>query len=230
MDDLRFRTPLYSVSRAARMVGMPSSTLRTWSQGYAKHFSDRPSVVKGPVITSLAPRDGSGETIPFVGLVEATVVQAFRKTDLPMQRIRRAVEVLTAQGELEHALASRKLYTDGADVLYDYGRREDDGLSELTVVRSGQRVFRDVIDQYLRRITFGDDWATELVLPITPKPLLRVRPAIAGGEPLFISSGAPLSAVVSRHAAGEKVSSIARDFDLRPSDVQTALRALGDAA
>ena len=42
-----------------------------------------------------------------------------------------------------HALASRRLYSDGAEVLYDYARSEDDerfGL--LTVVVNGQHVFQ----------------------------------------------------------------------------------------
>jgi hypothetical protein len=38
---------------------------------------------------------------------------------LPMQRIRRALEVLAHQGELDHDLASSQLYSDGANVLYD---------------------------------------------------------------------------------------------------------------
>jgi uncharacterized protein (DUF433 family) len=91
-------------------------------------------------------------------------------------------------------------------------------------------VFREVIDEYLRRITFGDEWATELVLPITTKPLLRIRPAVAGGQPLFMSSGAPLNAVASRRRGGEPIASIARDYDLRPAEVRSALEAVGLAA
>lgn len=231
-DDIRFSTPLYSVAQAARLVGMPPSTLRTWARGYEKQFPDRAKPVrKGPVITAVPAHEGDGAVIPFVGLVEAAVVQAFRRTDLPLQRIRRALEVLAAEGELEHALASRQLYTDGAQVLYDYARSEGDGLIRLlTVVGTGQRVFHEVIEDYLRRITFGDDWATELILPITEKEILRVRPEVASGDPLFIAGGAPLSVVAGRAKAGEPVRSIARDYDLDPDDVGAALSALGLAA
>jgi hypothetical protein len=64
-------------------------------------------VTKGPVVTATAPSFAGGPSVPFIGLVEAMVVQAFRRTALPLQRVRRALEVLAAQGELEHALASR---------------------------------------------------------------------------------------------------------------------------
>ena len=112
-EDRRFTQPLYTVAGAARIVGMPASTLANWAKGYARHFPGRTTVTKGPVITAVEPAYPGAATIPFVGLVEAMVVQAFRRTDLPLQRIRRALEVLADEGELEHALASRKLYTDG---------------------------------------------------------------------------------------------------------------------
>jgi len=183
-DDLRFTEPRYTVADAARYVGMPPSTLASWAKGYTKHFADRPTVKQGPVITSLPSVTGSGATIPFIGLVEATVVQAFRQTGLPLQRVRRALQVLADQGELEHALASKRLYTDGAQVLYDYASTSGDQLLRLlTVVDSGQRVFHEVISDYLRRITFEDSWATGLILPVTRRELLRVRPTVASGDP-----------------------------------------------
>jgi len=207
---------------------MNAGTLETWAHGYERKPADRPVVKQGPIVTSV-PAATDNRSIPFVGLVEATVVQAFRQTGLPLQQIRRALELLAHQGELEHALASSLLYSDGANVLYDYARREGDkqlSLLTLTEVRTGQRVFHEVIQQYLTRITFGDQWATELIVPVTERPLLRVRPTVADGDPIFIHGGAPLSAVRSRAQAGEPVSSIARDYGVPSDDINEALRAV----
>ena len=227
IEDDRFTRRLYTVSAAARLVGMSPSTLRTWSHGYKKTFEDRPPVAQGPVITSLNGASGDTRSIPFVGLVEATVVQAFRSTGLPMQRIRKALGVLADQGELQHALASRQLYSDGANVLYDYARKHDDRqLRLLTVVQTGQRVFHEVIHEYLTRITFGDRWATELILPVTERRLLRVLPDVASGDALFMDGGAPLSAVQSRVAAGEPIESIAADYGTPVADIREALCAI----
>jgi len=206
---------------------MSPSTLRTWSHGYTKTFKNRPPVAQGPVITSLNGASSDTRSIPFVGLVEATVVQAFRSTGLPMQRIRRALEVLADQGELQHALASRELYSDGANVLYDYAKRHDDRqLRLLTVAQTGQRVFHEVIYEYLTRITFGDRWATELILPVTKRRLLRVLPDVASGDALFVNGGAPLSAVQSRVAAGEPIQSIAADYGTPVDDIREAFCAI----
>lgn len=231
MTDVRFDVPLYTTAQAARLVGMSPSTLSTWAHGYERRSPGRPPVKKGPVITALTTSEG-GPTIPFVGLVEATVVQAFRRTQLPLQRIRRALDILAAQGELEHALASRRLYTDGAKLLYDYAREADDGqLRLLTVVESGQRVFHEVISQYLKRISFDSNaWAIALTVPVTEREILRIRPDIADGEPLFIRGGAPLSAVVSRYRAGEGVQAIARDYGTDPDDIAEAIGAIWPAA
>ncbi len=227
-DDPRFSRPLYTVAQAARYVGMPPSTLATWAKGYTRHFEGRSSVTQGPVITAIPQPIAGAPTVPFIGLAEAMVVQAFRQTGLPLQRIRRALQVLSHQGELDHALASERLFSDGAQILYDYASGADDPMLRLlTVVDSGQRVFHEVIQDYLRRITFGDTWATELVLPVTgDADLLRVDPDVAAGDPLFVHGGAPLTAVVSRRKAGESVESIAADYDVPSADIQEALRAV----
>ena len=230
MRDQRFDRRLYTVAGAARYVGMPPSTLDTWARGYERRPPGRPVVTQGPVITALETSDAGRRTIPFIGLVEAAVVQAFRQTGLPLQRIRRALEVLVKQGDLEYALASKKLFSDGANVLFDYAASENDlQLRLLTVVSSGQRVFHEVIQQYLTRITFGDNWATELILPVTVRPLLRVIPDVAGGDPVFMKGGAPLSAVRSRIAGGEPLESVAADYDVPIDDIAESLDAIWPA-
>jgi len=144
-----------------------------------------------------------------------------------MQRIRSALEVLTEQGELHHALASRQLYSDGAQLLYDYAKSSDDKqLGLLTIVSSGQRVFHDVISQYLKRIHFEDTWASELILPVTERELLRVIPEVHSGDPLFINGGAPLSAVRTRFVAGEPIASIARDYEVPADEIEEAFGAI----
>ncbi len=205
---------------------MSPATLRTWAKGYERR-RDGAVTAKGPIITALE-QDEHGLTIPFIGLVEAVVVQAFRETGLPMQRIRKALDVLARDGELEHALARDKLYTDGAEVLFNYAEAQGDKQLRLLVVRTNQLVFTDVIRKYLKRIEFvGDDpWPRALVLPVTERELLRVVPTVDDGEPLFINGGAPLSAVASRIAAGEPVTSVAADYGVPEQDVREAIDAI----
>ena len=113
--------------------------------------------------------------------------------------------------------------------MYDYAARHEEPqirLLTLTEVNSGQRVFHEVISNYLQRIEFVDGWANALVLPITKRRLLKVDPNIAGGDPLFMSGGAPLSAVHSRFVAGEPVDSIAADFEVPTDHIIEGLHAI----
>ena len=106
-DRLRFETPLYTVADAARIVGVHPSTLSTWAKGYVRRFPDRPEVSGVPIITFEAPDRHGEPSIPFVGLAEALVLAAVRRSGVPMQRIRPALVQLQKEIGIEHALAPR---------------------------------------------------------------------------------------------------------------------------
>lgn len=163
----RFSSPLYTVSEAARYFDVPASTLASWAKGYRRAGKGRPEVTGSPVLTTVTSR-GRGPVIPFVGLAEGLVLTAMRRAGVPLQRIRPALTRLDEELGLQHALASRRLYTDGAEVLYDYGETGEDeeaarAARELVVVRSDQRVFNEVVDAYLRRLEFADDGYVQLI-------------------------------------------------------------------
>jgi hypothetical protein len=74
-----------------------------------------------------------------------------RSSGVPLQRIRPALAGLEKRFGLQHALASQRLYTDGAEVLYDYAENGGDptasrAVRELVVVRNGQSVFNEVVE------------------------------------------------------------------------------------
>jgi hypothetical protein len=62
--------------------------------------------------------------VPFVGLAEGMMLAAIRQAGVPLQRIRPALVRLSEELGIEHALASRALYTDGAEVLYDFAESQ----------------------------------------------------------------------------------------------------------
>jgi uncharacterized protein (DUF433 family) len=159
------------------------------------------------------------------------VLAAFRETGLPLQRIRPALERLEQEVGLAHALASKGLYTDGAEVLFDYAEEHrDKQLRLLTVVKTGQRVFHDVIDRYLKRIEYDGGWAARVILPITDEPILVADPARAFGQPVFLHGGARLVDVERRVAAGEDEQIVADDYGVPLTDMQAALAAPARAA
>ena len=154
--DERFDVPLYSVAEAAHHIDVPVSTFRTWTHGYERRSPHRRPVVGEAIVTTL-PRD-AGVSVPFVGLAEAHALAAIRRSGVPLQRIRPALQRLQDELGIRHVLASRSLYTDGAEVLYDFAESQGDtpearSARELVVARDDQRVFNDIIESYLRRST-----------------------------------------------------------------------------
>ncbi|WP_370324924.1 DUF433 domain-containing protein [Euzebya sp.] len=230
VNDVRFVVPLYTVAEAARYVRVPSSTFRAWAMGYEVNAEPGRRVSGDPVITAL-PADRGHPSIPFIGLAEGMVLAAFRKAGVSLQHIRQAVPVLEEEVGLDHALASRRLYSDGAVILYDYvvsgavDTEAAEDLAGLTRVVDNQLVFADVVRDYLRRITYGDDGlASALSLPYGDDDLLRIRPEQAGGRPLFVRGRAPLDAVLARWRAGERMADIAKDFQIPRDDLEDAIR------
>ncbi|MDP9405560.1 MAG: DUF433 domain-containing protein [Actinomycetota bacterium] len=227
--DIRVAVPLYTVAEAARYVRVPTSTYATWVKGYERRLDGGRHVHGDPVVTALpAPR---GEpTIPFVGLAESMVLAAFRKSGVSLQHIRQTILALEREIGMKHALASQRLYTDGAVILYDFaehsvGDAAGEELAELTRVVDGQRVFTDVVRECLRRMTYADDGlAAELVLPYGDRDVLRIRPDQAGGRPLFVRGRAPLDEAVARWRAGDRIAAIAEDFNVPADDLEDALR------
>lgn len=220
-EDPRFTVPRYTVPEAARFLGVPPTTFSHWARGYEVHFSDRRPVKKGPIVTALNGR-GREPSIPFVGLTEGLVVAAFRRAGVSLQHIRRAVDVLNAQIGIAHALASRRLYSDGASVLYDYAERESD--EELTHVVTQQRVFAPVVAEYLQLITHdAQGWPERLVSPLTH--VVAVDPERAFGQPIFIRGAVRVEDVLDRIRADERLADVADDFGVPAEDVEAVVRA-----
>ena len=222
MDDPRVARAAFTLREAAAYLGLPNSTLHSWA---------RPSGEATPVITCF-PAPGREATLPFIGFAEAYVLSAFRRAGVPMQRIRPAVEVLSSGIGVDHALASRRLYTDGAEVLYDYASSEhDEELRGLTAVRTGQRQFAEVIRNYLKRITYGDDgWAARVHLPAYRQAEVIVDPRRAFGMPLVVHGGARVEDLVDRFVAGDTLGDIAEDFGVPEPEVEDVVRVATRAA
>jgi uncharacterized protein (DUF433 family) len=90
----RFGLPVYSVSEAARSLGVPASMLTRWGRGYVRHRPSGPASVGSPLVTFVGDAAGGAGVVPFVGLAEGLVLAAFRRAGVPLQRIRPALQLL----------------------------------------------------------------------------------------------------------------------------------------
>jgi uncharacterized protein (DUF433 family) len=225
----RFEQPLYSVRDAARHINVPRTTFSQWVRGYPA----RPATA---IVTHTTSARRRVPTVPFIGLAEGYVLAAFRQAGVPLQRIRPAIDQLQQDLGIEHVLASKSLYTDGAEVLYDYAESAGDtpeakSARELIVVRNKQRAFNEIVDAYLKKIEFGSDkWAQVIHLPQYRAADVVVDPERSFGIPIFARGGARVEVVLSRFKAGESPESLTEEFGIPTNELFDALRVHLDAA
>ena len=219
------------MSEAARIVDVPASTFRTWASGRAASRQEDAQSRGAPIITRAAvPPRSKLRSIPFVGLTEAMVLVAVRKSGVPMQRIRPALEELKKGLGLKYALASKRLYTDGAEVLFDYSESHPDSqvaraARELVVVRNNQHVFSNVVEEYLQRFEYAPDGYVRLIrVPGYEHAEIVVDPYRSSGAPIFATGGCRVKDVLYRYRAGETVQELTEEFGVPESHVEDAIR------
>lgn len=228
--DLRFDAPLYGLAEAAGYLNVPLSTFTNWSRGYRRRRPDGTEISAEPVVTVLSGHEHHQPSVPFVGLVEGLAVAALRRSGLPLQRVRAALRALDKEIGVSHALAARRLYTDGAELLYDFAEGSGDravtsAAKNLVVVRNGQRVFVDIVADYLRLIDYADDGFAALVrLPLYVDAEVVVDPTRSFGKPIFRRGGARVGDVLERFWVGESLSELADEFGVPETELEDAVR------
>ena len=94
------------------------------------------------------------------------------------------------------------------------------------VVRNGQRVFADVISEYLRRIQYAEDGYPELIrVPAYADAQVVVDPHRAFGSPIFERGGARVDDVLERFWAGDSIDELADEFGVPADQLEDVLRA-----
>ncbi len=216
MADIRFDSPLFTAAEAARHLGLPPETFRRWLRDQG------PERLLHEVRVASEP---STPTVPFVGLVEAHVLSAFRRAGVPLQRIRPALQRLKREFGLEYVLASRRLLTDGSEVLWNVSDGVD-GVTDLVVVRNDQHVFVPVVQNHLQQIVWdADGHPVRLRLPVYRPADVVVDPYRGFGRPIFETSRAPLDEVLSMFRAGDPIDAVADEYGVSREDVEAAVRA-----
>jgi uncharacterized protein (DUF433 family) len=231
----RFTHPLYTAAEAAQYLAVPVWTFKGWVHGYTRKSAEGTEIKGDPIVTVIgapgARRRRYEPILPFIGLAEGLVLAAIRKQGVPLQRIRPALRVLEDQMGIEHALASKALYTDGAEVLYDYSEQEKDtpaaqAARQLIVVRNGQGVFNEAVASFLHRITYGSDgYARVIRLPQYAVADIVADPARSFGQPIFSHGGARVSDVLQLFWAGEDWRVVAQEYGVPEIELQDAIRA-----
>lgn len=219
--------PAYGIAEAARYLGIPPSTLRSWTvgQSYRVRGEKRPFL---PVIR--LPKPGN-PSLSFLNLLEAHVLDALRRQHaVSLQKIRIALKFLARHYPSSHPLADHHFQTDGLDLFVErYG-------ALINASREGQLEMARVIRMYLARVERDERGVALRLYPFTrslphesPR-LVVIDPRVAFGKPVLVGTSIPTGVIAERFKAGDSVSALVEDYDRPADEIQEAIRCELEAA
>ena len=205
--DQRLFEARYDIASAARFIHMNPSTLRNWAHG-TRAFE--------PVLE--LPQRGF---LSFINLTEAYVLYAMRRRyEIPLQRVRTAIDYVEREMGVDHPLAFQQFKTDKVDLFVETAA------GNVNATKRGQLRYAAIMA--LERVEWESD------RPVALFPLVRERvdsrpvkisPFIAFGQPVISGTRIPTHVVWQRFHAGESIEDLARDYRLEKDTIEEAVRA-----
>lgn len=214
--------PRYSVEEASRYVDMPKTTVHNWVSG-----RQYPSSAGPQYWANLIQRPDPEDTrLSFSNLIEVYVLNALRKQyRVKMREVRTALEYTQDELEVDRVLLSPHLRaTEGNVFLEHLG-------SLINIGKGGQEAFPEILQAYLERIEWNLQGVPRRMFPLTrddyhsaPK-FVAIDPTVAFGRPVLERKAIKTSTIAERFfLAGQSMSEIAEDFDLKAIEVEEAIR------
>ncbi len=220
-DDPR-EMPAYGLAEAARYLRIPSTTLRAWTRGQRYRTPSGRARFFAPVI--ILP--GSDRPLlSFINLVEAHVLDAIRREhEIPLQRVRRALQYLARTFDSPHPLADQRFETDGVDLFIEhYGQL-------VNISQEGQLAIRRFLEAHLHRVERDPGGLVVRLYPFTRKRdpeeprAVVIDPYVSFGRPILAGTGIPTAIIAERYKAGESVDDLAADYGRGRLEIEEAIR------
>jgi uncharacterized protein (DUF433 family) len=211
----------YGITEAARYLNIPVTTLRYWIYG-RPHPVEKGKRGFQPLIQL---PDESEPILSFQNLVEAHVLRAIRdRHKVAMPKVRTAIDYLRGKFNSESPLTDQRLETDGINLFV----HKFEQLINLS--QKGQLAMKIMLDAHLKRIEWDTFGFVARLYPVTrsniekaPK-IIVIDPHMSFGKPVIAGTGITTSVVAERFEAGESVYMLKKDYGLRGSQVEEAIR------
>ena len=219
--------PAYGLSEAARYLGMPPSTLRSWTVGQSYLVRGERRLFH-PVIR--LPVKGESR-LSFLNLVEAHVLDALRRQhSISLQKVRATLNFVERHFPSPRPLADQQFETDGLDLfIKKYGKL-------INASRDGQVEMERLIRMYLKRVERDEMGIASRLYPFTrslphesPR-LVVIDPRVSFGRPVLAGTSIPTGVIAERFKAGDTIATLAGDYDRPPEEIQEAIRCELEAA
>lgn len=215
-------TGVYSIRQAARLVGAEPASVRRWLLGYERK-QQRYEPLWAP---ELAAEDLGEPVLGFRDLLELRLVNAFVRHGVSLRVIRATADFARDEFGTPYPLTAKRFLTDGRTIFLEAVRSA--GEDEMLDVSRRQFVFSDIVRPSIYSgIEYSDDGGhARRWFPLGPdRKLVVLDPAVQFGAPIVNRAGVPTDTIYSSYLAeGKDRQQVARIFDIRPVEVDAAVR------
>lgn len=212
--------PAYTIADAARMLSLPPATVRAWVRGQTVVSRGRRRTFQRVIEAD----DRLHHRLSFRNLVEIHVLSAIRRAHhVSLPKVRAAVRYLASRMKIDHPLASRRLLTDGRNLLIE-------SLGKIVNASdAGQLEIPEIVARFLARIDHDESGAPVRLFPIvgddvTSRGAVVIDPRVNFGQPQLRSASISTRAIADRLCADESIRDLAKDFGVTEAEIEEALR------
>jgi uncharacterized protein (DUF433 family) len=210
---------IYTVPDASRLSRVTPRRIRYWLKGLPSE----------EIPESTNRRLWQGELDPideklalgFLDLQEVRFIDAFLKTGVSWHLLRAAHGIARQRYEIEHPFCTRRFVTDGSQIIEEISGAPD-GIAYEEVVQ-GQRVFRQVIQPFLRELEFAEDDQLVRWWPLGTDRAVVLDPRRQFGQPIAARSGVATEILEAAAKAGQTVEEIADWYEIDEQAVRDAI-------
>lgn len=205
---------LYSEPEAARLLGLPPSTLHYWLQGGARR-----GVTYDPIIR---PKPVDRRWVTWAEFIEAGWLSTYRRRSrIPMRELRAFISRLRDESGVPYPLAHSQPLVSGKQLVLR--AQSEAGLPneyQLVLPVGGQLMLSGVGERFLERVVWEGDVAVGWRPHSINSPVL-VRPDVRFGRPAV--KGVSTESIFELSEEGASKQEIASDFNLSLAEVRWAL-------
>jgi len=212
----------YTVGEAARYLGVPPSTIRSWFAGQSYSHDGKTRRFQ-PVIR---PADPHALGLSFSNLVEAYVLAAIRrKHRIGLPTIRKGLAYLIEKLGSPRPLLNAQFATKGAELLVEH-------LGEIiNLSRNGQIEMAEMIMAYLERVERDAKGVPIKLYPFMRSQPLReqprtvvIDPRVSFGRPVLVGTALPTAVLAEQFKAGDQPKDLAKEYGADEQAVWDAIR------
>lgn len=206
---------LYTPADAARLTGVNAGKIVRWLRGHHANRTTYPPLWQPQI--DLA--DGK-VYLGFRDLMEVRIADAFIRTGLSAQKVRRAIDIAREILGFDRPLSTSHFRTDGRSVFL---RMAEDDTDRLIDLFRKQYEFREVVEPSFKHVDFADDGTPRRWWPLGRQGHVVVDPERAFGQPVESTTSIPVAALVMAVASEGSAQAAAAAWGVPVSAVRSAL-------